>query len=674
MGMKWRLVALALLATVWLPTDVATAQQESARLSASVGIEGWVSGDEPMTVRANIDADLLVVGILRVSYGGAVTEVAVDVPAGGSKTYDVLLRSAFRNGSVQVALFDADGQRLASQSLRPQIADDEVIVGVAGDSGLTTTLSALQTSIDGLSITALDIPESLQRADLEALGYLVSRDVDETTWDWVFDGGRLVTTRGELSESPLSLEPIGTVPGTDLEWYSAGSSGEVYLLDGVSASEDWTRVIRPLPLDLIPNDQWGSPEGSLVQAATNSGDAGLANLPWLPFAMVAYLLLIGPVNLTVLKRMKRRELAWVTIPALATIAVLGFWVSGRQRLDVTSTRHATVVVAGDQPYQRSMFVLAAGNAGAFSVAVPSAERYAVSDAFTAFGGSVGTTSAGTVSAEGVDWQLPQLGVGAVETWQPADGSMTVDASFDGDTPVLGVTNDTGFDIEHWGAVINGNVHVAQQALGSGQSGSLRTNAAVAGWQGATFGDVLVEQRQIWDESGWQVISPMGYAAQGEYSPGDSFVFGVSTSTRREVVVNGATQSVDGPTVWTTPFSTDDFPRGESTGAVIGVGDWRHIEASQGNLWIETDRIVTSYDVPVDATELQLRVSANFGAIGELELWNWSTGAFDAAGLGQAFDSATYRSGTGEVIARIHAAQNGEPPYPQAISVEWEREA
>jgi hypothetical protein len=252
--------------------------------------------------------------------------------------------------------------------------------------------------------------------------------------------------------------------------------------------------------------------------------------------------------------------------------------------------------------------------------------------------------------------------------------MTVDASFDGDTPVLGVTNDTGFDIEHWGAVINGNVHVAQQALGSGQSGSLRTNAAVAGWQGATFGDVLVEQRQIWDESGWQVISPMGYAAQGEYSPGDSFVFGVSTSTRREVVVNGATQSVDGPTVWTTPFSTDDFPRGESTGAVIGVGDWRHIEASQGNLWIETDRIVTSYDVPVDATELQLRVSANFGAIGELELWNWSTGAFDAAGLGQAFDSATYRSGTGEVIARIHAAQNGEPPYPQAISVEWEREA
>jgi len=672
MGMKWWLVALTVLATVYLPMDAAAAQQDSARLSATVGIDGWVSGNEPLTVRATIDAELLVVGTLRVSYGGAVTEVQVDVPAGGSKTYDILLRSAFRNGSVQVALFDADGERLASQSIRPQVADDEVIVGVAGDTGLTTTLSALQTSIDGLSITALDVSQSLPRADLDALGYLISRDIDNATWDWVSDGGRLVTTSGELSEAPLSLEPIGTVPGTEVEWYSAGSKGEVFLLDGVAVPGDWTKVIRPLPLRLIPNEQWGSPEGSLVQAATNSGEAGLANLPWLPFAMVGYLLLIGPVNLTVLKRMKRRELAWVTIPALAAIAVLGFWVSGRQRLEVTSTRHATVVVAGEHPYQRSMFVLAAGNAGAYSVAIPSAERYAVSDAFTAFGGNVGTTVAGQVSAEGVDWQLPQLGVGAVEAWQPADSSMTVDTTFDGDTPVLGVTNDTGFDIEHWGAVIDGSIHVAQQALAPGQSATLRANAAVAGWQGATFGDVLLERRQIWDETGWQVISPIAYAAQGEFSQDDSFVFGISTSTRMEAIVNGVAQMVDGPTVWTAPISTQGFPRGQSTGRVIGVGEWRQIEVSQGSLWLETDRIVMSYELPSDATEVSIRASANFGAIGDLEMWNWAAGAFDAIELGQAFDLPKYRSASGEVIVRIHAAPNGEPPYPQSITVEWER--
>jgi hypothetical protein len=410
----------------------------------------------------------------------------------------------------------------------------------------------------------------------------------------------------------------------------------------------------------------------LVQAAANSGEAGLADLPWLPFAMVGYLLLIGPINLMVLKRMKRRELAWVTIPALAAVAVLGFWVSGHQRLDLTSTRHATVVVAGEHSYQRSMFVVAAGNAGDYSVAVPSAERYAVSEAFTALGGNVGTTSPGRVSTEGVDWELPQLGVGAVETWRPADRSLTVDATYDGDVPVLDVTNDTGSDIEHWGAVIGGSVHVAQQALDSGESARLRANGPIARWQGATFGDVLVEQAQIWDDTGWQVISPLGNAAQSEFSPTDSFVFGVSTSTRVEVIVNGDTQMVEGPTVWTTPFSTGDLPRGESTGRVIGVGDWRHIEASQGNLWVDTDRMVMSYDIPIDANEVGLVLGVNFGAIGDVEMWNWSANSFDAVELRQALDPAEYRSASGEVIVRVHSARNGEPPYPQSIIATWER--
>ena len=151
-------------------------------------------------------------------------------------------------------------------------------------------------------------------------------------------------------------------------------------------------------------------------------------------------------------------------------------------------------------------------------------------------------------------------------------------------------------------MIGGEVHVAQQALASGQSATLRAGGAAAPWPGASFGDVLVEQRQIWDDTGWQVISPMGYAAQGEFSQSDSFVFGMSTSTQMEAIVNGSPQMVDGPTVWTTPFSTQGFPSGKTIGRVVGVGDWRHIEASQGNIWIETDRIVTSYDVPTDATE------------------------------------------------------------------------
>jgi hypothetical protein len=262
----------------------------------------------------------------------------------------------------------------------------------------------------------------------------------------------------------------------------------------------------------------------------------------------------------------------------------------------------------------------------------------------------------------------------VETWQPTDGSITVEANFDEGTPLISVTNETGFEIEHWGAVIDGDVHVAQETLGSGQSATLRANAAAAGWHGMSFGDVLVEQRQIWDQNGWEVIAPLAYAAQGEFSQSDSFVFGISTATRKEAVVNGDPQMVDGPTVWTTPFSTDGFPKGQRNGQVIGVGDWRHIEASQGNVWIESDRIVMSHDVPSNATELRLQANANFGAIGELEIWNWSALVFDSAEPGQDFDPGTYRSASGEVIVRMNSAPNGEPPYPLAITIEWERTA
>jgi hypothetical protein len=82
----------------------------------------------------------------------------------------------------------------------------------------------------------------------------------------------------------------------------------------------------------------------------------------------------------------------------------------------------------------------------------------------------------------------------------------------------------------------------------------------------------------------------------------------------------------------------------------------------------------SHDVPSNASELRLRANANFGVIGELEIWNWSSLTFDPAEPGQDFEPGAYRSASGEVIVRVNAAPNGEPPYPQAITIEWERTA
>ncbi len=61
--------------------------------------------------------------------------------------------------------------------------------------------------------------------------------------------------------------------------------------------------------------------------------------------MVGYLVAVVPMNLWILERLGKRDWAWLTIPVVSLVALTGFWMGGRQRLDSTSLRHATVVVA-----------------------------------------------------------------------------------------------------------------------------------------------------------------------------------------------------------------------------------------------------------------------------------------------------------------------------------------
>src|SRR5205085_852445 len=70
---------------------------------------------------------------------------------------------------------------------------------------------------------------------------------------------------------------------------------------------------------------------------TTSG-GGLFDLPVLDLPeplgiaifLLVYILLIGPVNFIVLRRMRRAELAWITIPALVLIFSVGAYLIGYQ--------------------------------------------------------------------------------------------------------------------------------------------------------------------------------------------------------------------------------------------------------------------------------------------------------------------------------------------------------
>ncbi len=227
-----------------------------------------------------------------------------------------------------------------------------------------------------------DIPDHF--AGLEMADILIISDVDtgdlspgqlHALQTWVTNGGRLVVTGGagwQKTVSGLSdllpFQPTGSTTLDELTAFnrmSIGGSapeGEVVAARGtldpaaavLVAQDGLPVVVRKsfgygevyyfsVDPSVAPLRNWPGMEGvyrslfqtqipkpSWAEGFANWFDAGnaLSNIPGLglPSALLicgflgVYVLVIGPLNFFVLHRMKRRELAWVTIPVL----VLGF--------------------------------------------------------------------------------------------------------------------------------------------------------------------------------------------------------------------------------------------------------------------------------------------------------------------------------------------------------------
>ena len=151
--------------------------------------------------------------------------------------------------------------------------------------------------------------------------------------DWTGAPGAPVSeatvSTGELRDGAVPI--VTTADGTVLASMRPIGSGRVVLLGVDLASEPYrgwegsTRLWgRLLPDDALAEWFGGMPD---VDGATNSMSDALTNLPELEIppaelllAVVAgYIILIGPINYLVLRRIDRRELAWVTAPLLVVL-------------------------------------------------------------------------------------------------------------------------------------------------------------------------------------------------------------------------------------------------------------------------------------------------------------------------------------------------------------------
>jgi len=208
---------------------------------------------------------------------------------------------------------DLDSNRLTSgqlASLRGWVAGGGRLVIVGGTAG-PGTLSAFPDAllpyrptatveIPAASLTGLVGSVPAGTPDLAALGGSLIEGRPLVT-----SGDRVVAAERGYGNGGVTL--IGFDPSTP------------WIADGVAGETLWRRLLPSRSATgLVLGD-----DSQLVSAVSQLPALALPPIGGLIFLLGAYILLVGPINYLVLRRMDRRDWAWITMPALIGIFAVG---------------------------------------------------------------------------------------------------------------------------------------------------------------------------------------------------------------------------------------------------------------------------------------------------------------------------------------------------------------
>jgi hypothetical protein len=316
----------------------------------------------------------------------------VDLPTGSDKTYTVYVQPPAFGSQIGIALVDGDETIVSTKPKYAAHDGNQLIVGVIAEhpEAIIGSLHLLPDQNQAVPVVVGLSPEQLpERVEaLQTLDRLVWQDVDSSRLTpaqsaalqgWVAGGGRLVIVGGTagpktlagFSDAMLPYRPettidvppaslvgiLGGIPDTattlpGLSGALAGGrtlasvgdrtvaaersygSGLVTLL-GFDPSVDWiarTDTADALWRRLLParssSDLTFSDDSMMVQAVSQLPSLALPPINGLIALLGAYILLIGPINYLVLRRLDKREWAWFTMPALIVVFAVGAYAIG----------------------------------------------------------------------------------------------------------------------------------------------------------------------------------------------------------------------------------------------------------------------------------------------------------------------------------------------------------
>jgi hypothetical protein len=316
----------------------------------------------------------------------------VDLPTQSRKEITLYLEPHQYVTRLQVALLDQAGQVVARQEqpLKALDVNDRLYGVIADQPSAFNTLTEIDPE-DGAAftaqLTARQLPD--RSAALDGLDALFVSNVDTGTLTeaqraalsaWIADGGRLIVTGGAgwqktaaglgdllpmqpantttldnvealqsfagTTADPGSVivatgtlkddtQPVAAESGTPLITQRPHGFGEVYYLGfDPAALSQWDglpALYRQLVSSEVKRPNWSYGVQDWGTAATAAAMIPNLNLPPVTLIcgfIVLYMVAIGPVNFLVVRALKRRELAWVSVPLLAVGFMLGAFLVG----------------------------------------------------------------------------------------------------------------------------------------------------------------------------------------------------------------------------------------------------------------------------------------------------------------------------------------------------------
>lgn len=647
--------------------------QTGPSLEVSIGLGGFVSVGDPASVSASISSPVLIAGRLRVRGGGVAVSRPIEVPAGGEQVYHLTVPPLEDGTRLTVEVLDHDDEVVVAEIVNVRTSSEAMAVGVIGSDQLVGTLDRVRTIVTDRPVEALLVADAVIGTAFDVVDYLVidtgGGDRLAEGLDWATSGGHLVVASDLVPGSGISVTPLPT--GVDGVTAASMGAGRIVMVDDLAGrdGDEWAAILRPAGLDLANSSELGFVEqGGLLQIASESGSRQVPSLPWLLFAILGFALVIGPVNFLILSKLDKRDWAWATIPVLALVAVVGFWVAGRQRIAGTNLTHASVIVEDGALSARSAVIVAAGVAGerrvAFepeSLVYPEPNLFGGTTAELALdGGNTGVVDLGQLGFTGVGVvsDTPDVNVPSATF---ADGSVTVQ-------------NSTELSFWGWGLVRGGSSVIGTGELDPGSSHQVRLPAGDANL-GVGFIDAIFNQLQLWDDPERNGLWSFGSVLTNATQASGTYFVGLTDDYRPDVGIDGVPADIPGMALVLVRVDgiSDEAASATGTAAseVVGVGFVNWLDWGVQRV-VSTDELTVGFTLPDPTVTPRFHDSQQFGMPAQrYEAWSWPAREFVEIVGGEPLGD-DLKSPDGRVFVRLIGDELGDNPFsPDALTLEWD---